>query len=183
MASSVREVRDTTSITLTNGRKEKKMIIKNDSGSQASEIALKGNFNKLSSRGLLDFALWYKENSTIIAEQYANEPRSEAGIEKLGVPWPREETLNEYALWLFQEYPQRVTFLKRQVRADELYNSIIKCELEDEECDPRAGSAPYLESAMVRENGLERTLDRNELDEVNELCADGVAEMYYERYA
>jgi len=159
------------------------MIIKNDSGSQASEMVFKGNFNKLSSRGLLDFALWYKENSTIIAESYANEPRSEAGIEKLGVPWPREETLNEYALWLFQEYPQRVTFLNRQARADELFESVVACELEDMECDPQAGSAPEMASATVSENGLERTLDRSELDEINELCADGVHEWFVERYA
>jgi len=146
------------------------MIIKQESGPQASGMELKGDFNKLSSRGLLDFALWYRENSTVVAEEYADAE-------------PRIETLNEYALWLFQEYPQRITFLKRQARADELYDSIIQCELEDLECDPRAGSAPYLESATVRENGLERTLDRNELDEVNELCADGVAEMFHDRYA
>jgi len=146
------------------------IVTNNTSGSQASEMTFKGDFNKLSSTGLLEFSTWYKQNSATIAEEYASADK-------------RNETLNEYALWLFQEYPQRVTFLKRQTRADELYNSIIECELEDLACDPQAGSAPYLESATVRENGLERTLDRNELNEINEFCADGVSEMFHDRYA
>lgn len=168
---------------LTHGKVTRMIVTDKTSGSQASEMVFKGDFNKLSATGLLEFSTWYKQNSTIIAESYASEPRSEAGIEKLGVPWPREETLNEYALWLFQEYPQRVTFLKRQARADELFGNVIRCELEDMECDPQAGSSPCMSSATVRENGLERTLDASELDDINELCVDGVQEWFVERYA
>tara|TARA_R100000808_G_C2136835_1_gene145078 strand:- start:979 stop:1425 length:447 start_codon:yes stop_codon:yes gene_type:complete len=148
------------------------MIVTNKQGGpQASGVTLKGDFNALSASEMLDFSTWYKQNLGTIAYEYDQSDNE------------RSETLNEYALWLFQEYPQRVAFLKRQARAEQLFESVVACELEDAECDPQAGSAPYMESATVCENGLERTLDRGELDLINEFCAEGVQEWFVERYA
>jgi len=155
---------------LTHGKVTSMKVTEKLSGSQASEMVFKGDFNKLSATGLAEFSTWYKAHSTAIAEEYADASE-------------RNETLNEFALWLFQEYPQRVTYLSRQARADELFGNVIRCELEDMECDPQAGSSPYMSSATVRENGLERTLDASELEGINEFCSEGVHEWFIERYA
>ena len=146
------------------------MIVKdNTGGPQAS--GMNADFNKLSATGLLEFATWYRQNSVVIAEEYTD---CRGG---------RDVTLNEFALWLYQEYPQRVGFLNQQAQAERLFDSVVECEFEDMACDPEAGSAPYMSSATVREDGLERTLDANELECINEFCEEGVQEWFFERYA
>mgnify|MGYP001280034202 CR=1 FL=1 len=155
---------------LTHGKVIRMIVTEKPSGPQASGMVFKGDFNKLSATGLAEFSAWYKAHSTTIAVEYADASE-------------RNETLNEFALWLFQEYPQRVTYLSRQARADELFENVIRCELEDMANDPQSGCAPYMSSATVRENGLERTLDANELEDINEFCAEGVHEWFIERYA
>ena len=148
------------------------MIQKENGRSQASET--NATFNKLSAHGLLLFAEWYNKNVTVIAEEFAKGSHDDID------PY---QTLNEFALWLYMEYPERVMFLNRQVRADQLFDSINWADLEDSACDPYAGTNPVITKAIVDDNGELRDMTSEELDEVNELCSDGVHEWFIERYA
>ena len=155
--------------TATAEKQKRRMNVKENGRSQASEI--KANFNHLSAHGLLLFAEWYNKKHSLIAEEFAKGSH-------LGNP-----ALNEFALWLYMEYPERVMFLERQARADQLFDSINWAELEDLECDPRAGCNPVISKAIVHDNGELRDMTSEELDEVNELCDDAIHEWFIERYA
>jgi len=52
---------------LTHGKVTRMKVIGKPSGSQASEMVFKGDFNKLSATGLAEFSAWYKAHSTTIA--------------------------------------------------------------------------------------------------------------------
>jgi len=152
-----------------------------------------GKVGELTSHELAEWAVWQTQNwlHIIRADQRVRDEKrilDDDGDQFMDI----EEVGSMYGLsmYLWKEFPEYIKQREAvgelpnyQAEMDYLFDHIDDVEFEDDACDPYEGSAFSLSSATVEEYGEIRNLTDDELDGVNEYCAEGVKEWAEERFA
>ena len=95
------------------------------------------------------------------------------------------------SIYIWKEFPEYISQREAwgelpnyQAEMDDLFNRIVFAEFDDDTCDPQEGSSVFLSSGEVEdEDGVVRDLTGEELEGVNEYCAEGVKDWAEERFA
>lgn len=149
--------------------------------------------SSLTPNELAEWAVWQKQNwlHIIRADQRVRDEKrilDDNGDQFMDI----EEVGGVYGLsvYLWREFPEYIEQREAvneppnyQAEMEDLFNRIDDVEFQDDACDPCEGFAPSLSSATVEEYGEVRKLTSDELDGVNEYCAEGVKEWAEERFA
>jgi hypothetical protein len=149
---------------------------------------------KLTSLELAEWAVWQTQNwlHIIRADQRVRDEKrilDNDGDQFMDI----EEVGSMYGLsiYLWKEFPEYIKQREAvgelpnyQAEMDDLFNRIVFAEFDDDACDPQEGSSLSLSSAEVEEkDGEVRDLTDEELEGVNEYCAEGVKDWAEERFA